>query len=108
MAMKQQKQHQKQQQQQQPKQQQPANKDSISRVCIKNIPPSCTESSLRSHLTTTSSSLSSVLITDCKILRTKDGKSRKLAFVGFKSPSVSTVHVLPRLISRDVMLCDVC
>lgn len=79
--------------------------EDISRVCIKNLPPSCNESDLRSHLTiknssstnsnTNSSSNSSkskcpnVIITDCKILRTKDGKSRKLAFVGFKTSNVS-------------------
>lgn len=53
------------------------------RVCIKNLPPSCNESDLKSHLN--SISTSSIIITDCKILKTKDGKSRKLAFVGFKT-----------------------
>ena len=61
------------------------------RVCIKNIPPSCTESKLQSHLLSNNKNgHTKIIITDCKILRTKDGKSRKLAFVGFKSPNVST------------------
>ena len=61
------------------------------RVCIKNIPPSCTESNLQSHLLSNNKNgHNNIIITDCKILRTKDGKSRKLAFVGFKSPNVST------------------
>ena len=60
--------------------------ENTSRVCVKNVPPSCNESNLKSHLT---SSDGSAVITDCKILRTKDGKSRKLAFVGFKTPEVS-------------------
>ena len=53
------------------------------RVCIKNLPPSCKESDLKSHLN--SIPTPSIIITDCKILKTIDGKSRKLAFVGFKT-----------------------
>lgn len=60
--------------------------ENTSRVCVKNVPPSCNESNLKSHLT---SSDGSAVITDCKILRTKDGKSRKLAFVGFKTPEMA-------------------
>ncbi len=56
------------------------------RICIKNVPPSFTEPKLRSHLTT--NARQKLIITDCKILRTKDGKSRKLAFVGFKDEEV--------------------
>lgn len=56
------------------------------RVCIKNIPLSFTEDKLRQHLQ--SSSKLNLIVTDCKILKTKDGKSRKLAFVGFKDSEV--------------------
>jgi RNA recognition motif-containing protein len=62
----------------------------VSRICIKNIPPSCNEANLRKHLSTTMKNHNSIVITDCKILRTKDGKSRKLAFVGFQSSGVSS------------------
>ena len=99
--------------------------EDVSRVCIKNLPPSCNESDLRSHLTiknssstnsnTNSSSSNSsnsskskcpnVIITDCKILRTKDGKSRKLAFVGFKTSNVSTVGTKKQ---KDVFVFCVC
>ena len=72
--------------------------ENTSRVCIKNVPPSCNESNLKSHLMSSSTSVGgsgsgSVIVTDCKIIRTKDGKSRKLAFVGFKTPEVSGKHV---------------
>lgn len=61
------------------------------RVCIKNVPPNFSEKNLRSHLT--SNSQIDLIVTDCKILRTKDGKSRKLAFVGFKSADMAN-HVI--------------
>ncbi len=67
--------------------------NSVSRVCIKNLPPSCSESNLKAHLTaSTNGNSASITITDCKILRTKDGKSRKLAFVGLKTPQVSNTQ----------------
>jgi len=60
------------------------------RVCIKGLPPNCNESALRKHLMNTSSSSSkSVVITDCKVLKTKDGKSRKIAFVGLKTSEMA-------------------
>jgi len=61
------------------------------RVCIKNVPPNFSEAKLRSHLT--SNSQRHLIITDCKILRTQDGKSRKLAFVGFKDVEMAN-HVI--------------
>lgn len=61
------------------------------RVCIKNVPPNFNETNLRSHLT--SNSQIDLIITDCKILRTQDGKSRKLAFVGFKNAEMAK-HVI--------------
>lgn len=56
------------------------------RVCIKNLPLSFDEGKLKAHL---QSSIASLILTDCKLLKTKDGRSRKIAFVGFKSPEVS-------------------
>ena len=64
--------------------------EKTTRVCIKNVPVSFTESKLREHLTSSDNGGNNkTIITDCKILKTKDGKSRKLAFVGFKTPEVS-------------------
>ena len=60
--------------------------EETTRICIKNVPPSYTESKLKSHLASSSEPLT---ITDCKILRTKDGVSRKLAFVGFKDSKMA-------------------
>ena len=57
---------------------------STTRVCIKNIHPSFDEAKLKIHLRTAQPSL---VITDCKLLKTKDGRSRKIAFVGFQSSS---------------------
>ena len=54
------------------------------RVCIKNIHPSFDETKLKNHIRTAQPSL---VITDCKLLKTKDGRSRKIAFVGFQSSS---------------------
>lgn len=60
----------------------------VTRICIKNIPPTFTESKLRSHLI--SNSQIPLVITDCKILRTKEGTSRKIGFVGFKTSEMAT------------------
>jgi len=65
--------------------------DETTRVCIKNVPPNFTETKLRSHLN--ANSHLALSITDCKVLRTKDGKSRKLAFVGFKDAGMAK-HVI--------------
>ena len=70
----------------------PEEVEETTRICIKNVPPSYTEAKLRSHLT--SSSSQTLAITDCKILRTADGKSRKLAFVGFKDTEVRACIVI--------------
>lgn len=61
--------------------------EDVTRICIKNLPPNFTESKLRSHLI--SNSQIQLVITDCKILRTKEGVSRKIGFVGFKTSEVS-------------------
>jgi len=68
----------------------PEEKEETTRICIKNVPPSYTELKLKAHLI--SKSLEPLTITDCKVLRTKDGISRKLAFVGFKDVNVSQLH----------------
>ena len=68
----------------------PEENEETTRICIKNVPPSYTELKLKSHLI--SKSLEPLTITDCKILRTKDGISRKLAFIGFKDVNVSHLH----------------
>mmetsp|Transcript_11802 Transcript_11802/g.24906 ORF Transcript_11802/g.24906 Transcript_11802/m.24906 type:complete len:923 (-) Transcript_11802:15-2783(-) len=63
------------------------------RICIKNVPPSFDETKLRRHLLESGPSTissSNTFITDCRILKTKDGKSRKLAFVGFKTYDQAT------------------
>eukprot|EP00580_Thalassiosira_gravida_P013877 CAMPEP_0201682814 /NCGR_PEP_ID=MMETSP0494-20130426/51808_1 /ASSEMBLY_ACC=CAM_ASM_000839 /TAXON_ID=420259 /ORGANISM="Thalassiosira gravida, Strain GMp14c1" /LENGTH=907 /DNA_ID=CAMNT_0048166577 /DNA_START=501 /DNA_END=3224 /DNA_ORIENTATION=+ len=57
---------------------------STTRACIKNLPPSFDETKLKRHLQQQSQS-TSLKITDCKILKTKDGRSRKIAFVGFQT-----------------------
>jgi len=62
-------------------------KRSTTRVCIKNAPLSFTETKLRQHLL--SSSKNELKITDCRILKTPQGKSRKLAFVGFATTEMA-------------------
>ncbi|KAL7485049.1 hypothetical protein ACHAW6_010646 [Cyclotella cf. meneghiniana] len=59
---------------------------STTRICIKNLPPSFDESKVKQHL---QSNLSSLVLTDCKMLKTKDGRSRKIAFVGFKNSEMA-------------------
>ena len=49
----------------------------MSRIIIKNLPVNISEDKLKKHF----SSLGN--ITDIKILKTKEGKSRKLAFIGY-------------------------
>ena len=64
---------------------------SSSRVCIKNLPLSYTTATkLKSHL---QSSQPTLQITDCKILKTKDGKTRKIAFVGYSSSHAAQTAV---------------
>ena len=83
----------------------PQSQEETTRICIKNVPPNFTDAKLRSHLTTNAQE--PLTITDCKILRTKDGVSRKLAFVGFKSADVScsiVVHCTFALIPTNFRL----
>jgi multiple RNA-binding domain-containing protein 1 len=55
---------------------------SKTRVCVKNLPPSATERDLREFFR--ESAIEKVEITDCKVLKNVKGKSRKVAFLGFR------------------------
>lgn len=55
---------------------------SKTRVCIKNLPPTATEQDVKVFLKETSKER--IDITDCKVLKNAKGKSRKVAFVGFR------------------------
>ena len=50
-----------------------------SRLCIKNLPKHVDAARLREHFAARGE------VTDAKVLRTADGRSRQLAFVGFKT-----------------------
>jgi len=58
---------------------------SKTRVCIKNLPPTANEQDVKEFLTETSKQR--IEITDCKVLKNAKGKSRKVAFVGFRHES---------------------
>jgi multiple RNA-binding domain-containing protein 1 len=60
------------------------------RICIKNVPPSFDEAKLKYYL---QSGQPSLKLTDCKLLKTKDGRSRKIAFVGFKTHDMAQTAV---------------
>ncbi|KAK9464023.1 uncharacterized protein V1516DRAFT_669329 [Lipomyces oligophaga] len=53
----------------------------MSRIIVKNLPPSLTEDKFRQHFAQHGG-----FITDCKLMRKWDGQSRKFGFLGFKSP----------------------
>jgi multiple RNA-binding domain-containing protein 1 len=59
----------------------------MSRIIVKGLPPTCTDDKLRAHFA------SSGTITDCKVAKTKDGKSRQFAFIGFKESTSSEVAI---------------
>eukprot|EP00948_MAST-09A_sp_MAST-9A-sp1_P002063 g2063.t1 len=65
-----------------------------SRICIKNLPKYADEILLREFLTSSKTAVSTLqtqlTITDLKVLHTKSGVSRRLAFVGFASPEEAT------------------
>ncbi|CAN1150822.1 Multiple RNA-binding domain-containing protein 1 [Linum perenne] len=52
-----------------------------SRICVKNLSKYVTEDQLREHFSLKGE------ITDAKLMKTKDGKSRQFAFIGFRSES---------------------
>ncbi|XP_072969704.1 multiple RNA-binding domain-containing protein 1 [Typha angustifolia] len=51
----------------------------MSRLCVKNLPKYVNEDRLREFFSQKG------VVTDAKVMRTKDGKSRQFAFVGFRS-----------------------
>jgi len=50
-----------------------------SRICVKNLPRYVTEERLREHFSEKGE------VTDAKIIRTRDGKTRQFGFVGFRT-----------------------
>ncbi|CAI0461455.1 unnamed protein product [Linum tenue] len=52
-----------------------------SRICVKNLAKYVTEDQLREHFSLKGD------VTDAKLMRTKDGKSRQFAFIGFRTES---------------------
>lgn len=64
---------------------------SATRVCIKNLPLTTTERDLKEFLT--ESSKLKLEITDCKVLKNAKGKSRKVAFVGFRNADQASAVV---------------
>ncbi|KAI8464256.1 MAG: hypothetical protein J3K34DRAFT_441137, partial [Monoraphidium minutum] len=50
-----------------------------SRLCVKNIPKYATEKRLKEHFAAKGA------VTDVKILKTRDGQPRQMAFVGYRS-----------------------
>ena len=55
-----------------------------SRLCVKNVPKHVNEARLREHFASQGE------VTDVKIVRTTDGVSRQMAFVGFKTETMAT------------------
>lgn len=51
----------------------------MSRVCVKNIPRYITDEKLREHFASRGE------VTDAKVIKTKDGRSRQFGFVGFRT-----------------------
>jgi len=51
----------------------------MSRICVKNLPRYLAEDRLREHFSQAGE------VTDAKIIRTKDGKSRQFGFVGYRT-----------------------
>mmetsp|Transcript_25054 Transcript_25054/g.61723 ORF Transcript_25054/g.61723 Transcript_25054/m.61723 type:complete len:824 (-) Transcript_25054:1384-3855(-) len=64
---------------------------SETRVCIKNLPLHTFEQDLKEFLI--ESSNTKLEITDCKVLKNAKGKSRKVAFVGFRDASQAKMIV---------------
>ena len=55
-----------------------------SRLCVKNVPKHLKDGRLREHFAVMGE------VTDVKIVRTADGTSRQMAFVGFKTEEMAT------------------
>lgn len=65
---------------------------SKTRLCIKNLPQHLTEPELRQFLHRQWKT-SPITITDCRILKTTTGQSRRIAFVGLLTPEQADVAV---------------
>eukprot|EP00962_Isochrysis_galbana_P044290 scaffold17138_cov82-Isochrysis_galbana.AAC.3 len=52
-----------------------------SRICVKGLPKRCDERRLREHFELRGSE-----VTDVRVMRTREGKSRMFGFVGFRTP----------------------
>ncbi|EEC47402.1 predicted protein [Phaeodactylum tricornutum CCAP 1055/1] len=64
------------------------------RVCLKNLPPSFSSHDLRTFVRERLLPLDPhVKLTDCRVLLKKDGKSRRMGFCGFATPSTAQVCV---------------
>ncbi|XP_031480603.1 uncharacterized protein LOC116250805 [Nymphaea colorata] len=59
----------------------------MSRICVKNLPKHATEDRLRDFFSEKGE------VTDAKIMRTADGKSRQFGFVGFRTEKEATEAV---------------
>ncbi|KAI3433825.1 hypothetical protein D9Q98_003629 [Chlorella vulgaris] len=60
--------------------QEPEEHPATSRICVKNLPKYVDDRRLREHFAAKGE------VTDAKVMRTRDGKSRCFGFVGFRSP----------------------
>ena len=57
----------------------------VSRLCVKNLPKHCDEKRLRQHFAQSGEGD----VTDVRVMRTKEGKSRLFGFVGFRTPQAA-------------------
>lgn len=68
-----------------------------SRICMKNIPPSFDESKIIQHLLKSweiNFKNKKLTITDCRLLRNDQGKSRNVAFIGLKNHDIAEAFIL--------------
>eukprot|EP00586_Coscinodiscus_wailesii_P023059 CAMPEP_0172503774 /NCGR_PEP_ID=MMETSP1066-20121228/172206_1 /TAXON_ID=671091 /ORGANISM="Coscinodiscus wailesii, Strain CCMP2513" /LENGTH=178 /DNA_ID=CAMNT_0013279653 /DNA_START=11 /DNA_END=545 /DNA_ORIENTATION=+ len=66
--------------------------DNNTRLCFKNLPPTIqTRQKLTTHILTLPRHHhpQQLQLTDIRIIKTRDGKSRNMAFVGFKTPEMA-------------------
>ena len=58
---------------------------STTRLCVKGLPKHCDEKRLRQHFAQSGEGD----VTDVRVMRTKEGKSRLFGFVGFRTPQAA-------------------
>ena len=56
--------------------------EASSRICVKGLPKRCDERRLREHFSSRGAE-----VTDVRIMKTKEGRSRLFGFVGFRTPA---------------------